>query len=301
VLGNIFNIFSKREILNNKKCKPITDAFRNRYLMLLREFFTDDIISTFNELHKKLCFLHGTHHLVPNHYQGMSAVDEVIQFILTTENKHLFDVIEYTFQVMKFNERIREQALIFHVNEFLSIDKLPYYLTETVWEEIETSFHGTPTKGRQIREFPKIIRKDSDLVHVNAIEPALVLLRKPDLLNANEEFMLALQDYRQGDYKDCVSKCCSALESVMKVICKRRGFNFSEKQTAAPLLNTIITNTNLDSFWEQPLILIATIRNRLSYSHGAGAENKVLPEHIAKYSINSTASAILLLCDEAYM
>jgi hypothetical protein len=138
------------------------------------------------------------------------------------------------------------------------------------------------------------------LLHGTAIEPALVLLRKPDLLNANEEFMLALQDYRKGDYKDSVSKCCSALESVMKVICKRRGFTYTEKQTAAPLLNTIVSNSNLDSFWEQPLILIATIRNRLSFTHGAGNENKDVPEHVAKYSINSTASAILLLCDEAY-
>jgi hypothetical protein len=300
MLGNIFNVFSRREKTNDKKIKPITETFRNRYLMILNEFFSDNTFTALSEMHKKLCFLHGKNQLIANAYQGMTPADDVINFIMTCEDDHLLDVIEYTFQAMTFQERHREEGLISQINEFLSIDKLPFYLTTTVWEEVETSFHGTPTKGQQIREFPKVIRKDSDLVHDNAIEPVLVLLRKPDLLNANEEFMLALQDYRKGDYKDSVSKCCSALESVMKVICKRRRFPFTEKQTAGPLLNTIVSNSNLDSFWEQPLMLIATIRNRLSYSHGAGNETKVVPEHVAKYSINSTASAILFLCDEAY-
>ncbi|MBE0420205.1 hypothetical protein EI165_08715 [Pseudoalteromonas nigrifaciens] len=300
MLGNIFDVFSRRENTNDKKIKPITETFRNRYLMILKEFFSNNTFTALGEMHKKLCFLHGKNQLIANAYQGMTPADDVVNFIMTCEDDHLLDVIEYTFLVMTFQERHKEDGLISQINEFFTIDKLSFYITKTVWEEVETSFHGTPTTGKQIREFPKVIRKDSDLVHENAIEPALILLRKPDLLNANEEFMLALQDYRKGDYKDSVSKCCSALESVMKVICKRRGFSYTEKQTAAPLLNTIVTNSGLDSFWEQPLILIATIRNRLSYSHGAGNETKDVPEHVAKYSINSTASAILLLCDEAY-
>nr|WP_283105316.1 hypothetical protein [Shewanella seohaensis] len=300
VLGNIFDVFSRRKHSHEKKVKPIAKTFRNRYFMIFEEFFSDNTFTALTEIHKKLCFLHGKYQLVDNAYRGMSQADEVLNFIMVCEDKHLLDVIEYTFQVMTWNERNREEELIVQINEFLAVDDLPYYLTKTVWEEVQTYFHGSPATSKQIREYPKVIRKDSDLIHDNAIEPALSLLRKPDLLNANEEFMLALQDFKKGDYKDCVSKCCSSFESVMKVICKRRGYTYTEKLTAAPLLNTIISNSELDSFWEQPLILIATIRNRLSYSHGAGNENKSVPEHVAQYSINATASAILLLCEEAY-
>lgn len=300
MLGNIFDVFSKREQQESKKPRPISETFRNRYLMLLKEFFSSSIHETLIELHKKLCFLHGRHQLTKNAYQGMSPVDDVVSFIMSCDDDHLLDSIEYIFQVLSFHKRHKEEGFIKQINEFFLFDKLPYYLTQTVWEEVDSSFHGTPTKTQQLRELPKVIRKDSDVVHNTAVEPALTLLRKPDLLNANEEFLLALQDYRKGNYKDSVSKCCSALESVMKVICKRRKFNFNEKQTASPLLQTIINNSQLDSFWEQPIMLIATIRNRLSYSHGAGHEKKEVPEHVAKYSINATASAILLLCDEAY-
>nr|WP_246311469.1 abortive infection family protein [Halomonas zhaodongensis] len=45
-------------------------------------------------------------------------------------------------------------------------------------------------------------------------------------------------------------------------------------------------------------MLIATLRNRLSSSHGAGAQAKVVPEHVATYAVNATASAILFLYSE---
>jgi hypothetical protein len=51
----------------------------------------------------------------------------------------------------------------------------------------------------------------------------------------------------------------------------------------------------MESFFQQPLILIATLRNRLSASHGAGAQNRSIPSFVAKYAVNATAAAILLL------
>lgn len=41
--------------------------------------------------------------------------------------------------------------------------------------------------------------------------------------------------------------------------------------------------------------------NRLSTSHGAGEVAKVVPEHVAKYALNITASAMVFLHDQAYM
>jgi hypothetical protein len=49
---------------------------------------------------------------------------------------------------------------------------------------------------------------------------------------------------------------------------------------------------------EQPLSIVATLRNRLSKSHGAGIQQRDIPPHIAKYAINATAAAILLLVEQ---
>jgi hypothetical protein len=54
----------------------------------------------------------------------------------------------------------------------------------------------------------------------------------------------------------------------------------------------------MESYFDQPLLLIATMRNRLSSSHGAGAQPRVVPAHRARYVINATAAAILLLVEE---
>ncbi|EOC1800105.1 hypothetical protein ACI1IE_002112 [Vibrio vulnificus] len=300
MLGNIFDVFSRRKRSDKESLKPISETFRQRFVMLVKDFTDNSFYDVLRELHKKLSYLHGKSVLSPNAYQGIGIEDDVYNYILQCDDAHLLDAIEYLFQTQSFKRSGDECVFIKHINEFFAVDDLPYYLTDTVWEEVDTYFYGSPAKARQVREFPKVIRKDSDVLHNTAVEPALALLRKPDLLNANEEFMLALDEYRKGKYRDSVTKCCSALESTMKVICARNKYKFSDKDTAGVLLKTIITSSNLDSFWEQPIMLIATIRNRLSYSHGAGLDDKNVPEHVAKYSINAVASAILLLCDEAY-
>jgi hypothetical protein len=301
MLGNIFNVFSKRKSSNSNMPISLSSTFRNRILMLLRDSMGYDFNDFLFHLQKKLAYLHGTLVLGKKQVGSLDPIHDVLDFLSNCENTHFLDAIEYVFQLE--NGRYvggKEKPLVEQINEFFKIDDLPYYLTESVWEEVETSFYGTPTTGIRLREHPKIIRKDSDVLHKEVIEPALVLLRNKDLLNANEEFMLGLEDYKKGNYRDSVTKCNSSLESVMKVICARNKFSYKENDTAGTLIRNILSNTNMDSFWEQPIVLIATIRNKLSSSHGAGTKTKEVPEHVAKYVINSTASAILFLYDAAY-
>ena len=103
----------------------------------------------------------------------------------------------------------------------------------------------------------------------------------------------------RGGSGDCLTKCNSAFESVMKVLCKRNQWPFNEKDTARPLLKVIIDKSSLDPFFEQPLMLIATMRNRLSSSHGAGSGPRSVERHIGQSAISSTAAAIVLLVREA--
>jgi hypothetical protein len=65
------------------------------------------------------------------------------------------------------------------------------------------------------------------------------------------------------------------------------------------LVSTVIKNLGLDPYFEQPFMIIATLRNRLSSSHGAGMETKAPSQHIAQYALNSTAAAIVLLVNTA--
>jgi hypothetical protein len=86
-----------------------------------------------------------------------------------------------------------------------------------------------------------------------------------------------------------------SLPVVMKIICVEKGWAFNPKDAAAALLKPVISSSKMDRFFEQPLTLIATMRNQ--FAHGAGATPKNPPEYIARYALNATASAILLLVE----
>jgi hypothetical protein len=83
----------------------------------------------------------------------------------------------------------------------------------------------------------------------------------------------------------------------MKIICDRKGWPYQQSDTASTLLRAILSRTNLDSFFEQPLLVIGTLRNRLSKAHGAGTQHRAVPRHVARFAVNTTAAAILLLVD----
>ena len=101
---------------------------------------------------------------------------------------------------------------------------------------------------------------------------------------------------RKGHFGDSVTKCCSAFESVLKVLCTRNGWAFDpQKDTAAKLLEIVLSHSSLDGFFSQPLMLIATMRNRLSSAHGGGTAVRVVDRHVAQYALTSTAAAVVLL------
>ncbi len=249
------------------------------------------------QLHRRVSYLHGRLQLSPT-AATPSKADDLLQFLFSCKDEHFLDVIELIFKSSLPGITWPDSPLISSINAFLSIDNLPYHLTGYSIETFEMSFHGTPTTGSRIAEFPRIIRKESEVLHQEAVEPALHLLSATMFKHANAEFLRALEDHRKEDFRDCLTKCGSAFESTMKVLCDRKSISYKQTDTASVLLRALLANSNLDAYWEQSLILIATLRNRLSSSHGAGSQQKVVPKHVATYAINATASAIVLLVDE---
>ena len=219
------------------------------------------------------------------------------------------DFFEYIFRVDCFDKvspTDNENESVSELNQLLRVDDLPYYITNFQKETVKEISQDHPFAGREITvirivEYPRVIMRENEVLHSQAIVPTLTFLQKPVLKNANSEFLDALEDYRKGDFGDCLTKCGSAFESVMKVICAEKGWAFKEADTANTLIKTVVSNSSLDSYFETPLMVVATLRNRLSSSHGGGAIMRNVSPHLARFAINATASNILLLAEEVGM
>ena len=51
---------------------------------------------------------------------------------------------------------------------------------------------------------------------------ALALLGTEEYAEANAEFLKALEHYRKGETKECLTECLKAFETTMKAICNSR-------------------------------------------------------------------------------
>ncbi|MGA2253493.1 MAG: hypothetical protein ABSG53_02435 [Thermoguttaceae bacterium] len=210
--------------------------------------------------------------------QRMGPEDDFVNALLgANETEVVLDIIETSFRLM--------------------LGRIPPDVMYPCIDELNHRFRENGVGYQFDIENRRLIKITESFTYQQAVRPALGVLARREFATANKEFMEAWDDFKKSDFDDCLTKCGSCFESVMKIICTKKKWAFDPKATAAPLLKTIIDGTGMDAFFEQPLMLIATIRNRLSSSHGAGTMPKNVPEHIAQYALNATASAILLLVE----
>jgi hypothetical protein len=288
-ISELFKSFSKRAAKQVKPEKPLTKSFRNRVFMRCRDLFGTDF---WHEIHSKLTYLHGRPRLT--NLNTESPIEDALAFLQSCTDEYFLDFVEYIFSTKAYFQAASRADLLEDINEFLREDELPYAVTDFVW----TKSHNGQYETIALTSFPQVIRKDSEVLYCSAIQPTLQLLREPEFSAANTEFLEALEDFRKADYGDCLAKCGSAFESVLKVICVRQKWSYAPTDTASPLLKTVISKSGLEQFFEQPLILLATMRNKLSKAHGAGVESRNVSKAKAEFAINATASAILLLVNE---
>ena len=296
-ISTVFDVFSRRNQHTTESNTPLTYEFRNRVLLLWSRVFLWETSKYFpsgptlwSEVYDKLLYSLGRQRL--SEQNAITWQNDLKTFLGDCNDKNVLDFIELSFKAtliwqeldMQTGNRVDVEALIDNLNTFLEIDGLPYYLTRFTFSD------------NGIETYPTFIRRDSDILHKRAIEPALSLLSASDFREANKEFRGALEDHRKGDYGDCVVKCGSSFESVMKIICEQRGW--PPQRDAGKLLNTVLSKTDLPKFLKQPLFQTATIRNELGSAHGAGDSPREVSKRLAQYTINVTASAILLLVEE---
>ena len=155
-------------------------------------------------------------------------------------------------------------------------------------------------------ESGNVIRIDSELLHTEAVKPALALLHDGKYEGAQAEFLLAFEHYRHGRAKEALTECLKTLESVLKTIAASKKWSHEPNATAKPLLDLMFQKELIPQFWSQHFsglraMLesgIPTARNRLG-GHGQGAEVVTVPEHYVAFALHQTAAAVVFLATSA--
>lgn len=148
----------------------------------------------------------------------------------------------------------------------------------------------------------QIVRIDSEVLHAEAVVPALGLLADPRFVAANSEFRAAHAAYRGGDHATCLVECLKAFESVLKVIGHERGWIFNDTDPASKIIATGVaagflaghTATAGNHLASLLTSSIPATRNK-NGGHGGGLTPHDVPAELAAFQLHQTAATILFL------
>lgn len=251
----------------------------------------------YERIYETLCDEYGVFTLSDRAMRTSEAVHEFL--LRTPETDKVLDAIEIAFcYIEKYVDNlVHQKEYTAHTERKISPDGAINKLNRRFRE------HGV---GYQY-ESGQIIRVDSQLIHAEAMQPALHMLSNPIYKAANAEFLSAHAHYRNGRYKECLNDCLKAFESCIKTICKRRGWTYTEKDNAGRLIQIVFDKNLVPPFMKSHFSALRStlesglppMRNKLT-AHGQ-AEETTVPDYIAAYALHLTASNILLLAkaDEA--
>jgi hypothetical protein len=214
-------------------------------------------------------------------------------FFLKCENiEKALDVIEISFRLVK------NVAGDYYYKQYAEVKIEP----EEAISELNVRFHEHGI-GYQF-ESGEIIRIDSKYIHAETVKPTLDVLSDNIYTGANVEFLKAHEHYRHKRYKECLNECLKSFESTMKIISEKRKWKYNSNDTAKTLLDICFRNGLIPGFFQAQFSSlrtslesgIPTVRNKLS-GHGQGVEQREVPQYMARYLLNLTATSILLLTD----
>ncbi|MCJ2060330.1 hypothetical protein MKL09_27875 [Methylobacterium sp. J-048] len=94
----------------------------------------------------------------------------------------------------------------------------------------------------------EIIRIDSQLIHSEAVLPALIILREHKFSNAQDEFLKAHEHYRHGRMNEALVDALKSFESTMKVICDGRRWAYDNSKGASELVRACLDNGLIPSY-----------------------------------------------------
>jgi len=130
------------------------------------------------------------------------------------------------------------------------------------------------------------------------------LLSQECYAGAQQEFLTAHEHYRHKIYKDAINECLKSFESVMKIICEKRGWKYQKSASANSLISICFDNDLIPDYWKQHYCAlksllssgIPTVRNKTS-AHGQGETPMEVPDYLVSYILHSTAATIVFLAE----
>jgi|SRR5690554_2690139 len=242
-----------------------------------------------------LCREYGKFSLTDSYRE--SEQEQVLNYFLQTNDteiaidiielsfKYIFNIIKKDFQQYSYNTKIKlkPEEAISELNERFKESGIGY------------SFDGG-----------EIIRIDSTYIHTEITKPTILLLNNKKFRGANEEYLKAHEHYRHGRNKECLTECLKALESVMKSICKEKGWAFNQTDTAKKLIQVCFQNNLVPTFTQNQFTSlqnllesgIPTIRNKLG-GHGQGQSLQIVDDEMTRYGLNLTGTNIIFLIEQS--
>ncbi|WP_313453656.1 STM4504/CBY_0614 family protein [Stutzerimonas nitrititolerans] len=223
-------------------------------------------------------------------FKRMYLLELANYFLKLEDIEKQLDVVELTF---KYIDRMtREYRYLGKQNASESADDAISELNSRLKE------HGVGFQYAQ----GEIVRVDSELLHAEAVKPALRLLNEKSYQGAQQEFLSAYEHYRHGKNKEALNDCLKSFESTMKAICDKRGWTYAPGATAKILIQVCFEKGLVPAFWQQQLTSLRSLlessiptgRNKLS-GHGQGTSPTTVPDYLVAYMLHMTASTLVFL------
>ncbi len=300
----ISNIFSRRQKIERGEFpdvyqyEDIPQKVRVQIQLISDQFFADNSYTRMSEFRRKkfkyivdiLREEYGIHQLtiqpINSRYYWEPYYELMNFFLETSEYEKALDVIEYVCL------NILNYANVYGTgqNDFKKIiDRINQRLREAgVGYQFESN---------------RIIRVDSKFIHSEVVKPVLSLLNNKKYKSVNNEFLIAHEHYRYRRFKESTTECCKAFESLLKIICKNRGWEYKQKDPASKLITIVLQNGlvsiyMLDQFNLMDKLLrgLPTVRNN-NAAHGQGGTIKPMPEYFASYALHLTATTLKFLME----
>jgi len=310
----MYKLYSQRQKASTPvgalEYEHIPQTFIQQYLYIARDFFAT-LPHPFGERHRyweALCEVYCREKGIPliGEESGEYAL-ELESFLKTpsTSAEDILDIIELSFSgevIPLFYQSVfgRGPNLAnpceYDAWQCIPSNRLKY--TEELNQRFMQHNLGYELVGEQI------IRKDSELLSHEIVEPAFSLLRDRRFASAEIEIQRAFRFRRAGDNAEAILNAAKSFESVMKVICAEMGYQYDAKHDNA---KNLMQHLEKNAFYPMELnssmaglrtLLegLPTIRNKKS-GHGAGTMPTEIPDVLADYALHLAATNIVFLVD----
>lgn len=138
--------------------------------------------------------------------------------------------------------------------------------------------------------------QQEEFLDKNVSKKLLSIFNNPLLHNVEEEFEEAIKFNNMGQFKQSIVEICKSIESIMKLICKEKGYTYNEGDSFDKLVqimkeNNIIPLNGILSGYQ-------TMRNKTS-AHGSTDTTYNPDKYDANFEINRGASLLIYLYEKS--